>query len=60
LLMVHAGPSYQEPSMKLLGSAATGAVMQLAASALPAGPVQAMPFDAMVGAAVDDPHSKPK
>lgn len=40
--------------MKLFGSATAGAVMLLAAGALPAGPVQAMPFDATVGAAVDD------
>jgi hypothetical protein len=40
--------------MKLFGSAAAGAVLLLAVSALPAGPAQAMPFDAMVGTAVDD------
>ena len=40
--------------MKLLGSAAAGAALLLAAGALPAGPAQAMPFDATVGTSVDD------
>ena len=40
--------------MKLLGSAAAGAALLLAAGALPTGPAQAMPFDATVGTSVDD------
>jgi hypothetical protein len=40
--------------MKLLGSAAAGAIMLLAAGALPSGTAQAMPFNTAVGAGVDD------
>lgn len=41
--------------MKVLASAAAGAVFLLAASALPATPAQAMPVDQTVGTGVDNP-----
>jgi hypothetical protein len=45
---------YQEHSMRVLACATAGAFFLLAASALPVGPAQAMPFDATAGTAVDD------
>lgn len=41
--------------MKIFGYAAAGAVFLLAASALPAGPAQAMPVDPSIGTGIDNP-----